>query len=130
MTVLPASGRSGPPPPFPLAHVEPEERDVWRQLWATPQATEWERLGSFYVRVVARYVRSLIEAEEPGAVAALQSEVRQLEDRLGLTPMAMLRLRWVIGDPEPDDIDDDVPVMTSGHRRVAAVDLTSTRGEE
>lgn len=29
---------------------------------------------------------------------SLMAEARQLEDRLGLTPMAMLRLRWEISD--------------------------------
>lgn len=31
---------------------------------------------------------------------SLMAEARQLEDRLGLTPMAMLRLRWEISDDD------------------------------
>jgi hypothetical protein len=37
----------------------------------------------------------------PRATAALLGEVRQLEDRLGLSPLAMLRLRWEIMPAEP-----------------------------
>ena len=55
----------------------------------------WERLS--YLRGVARYTRLLAVAESGDASAAILGEVRQLEDRLGLTPMAMRRLQWRIG---------------------------------
>jgi len=51
-------------------------------------------------RTVARYVRALIVAESRESTAFQLSEVRQLEDRLGLTPMSMLRLRWEIASDE------------------------------
>ena len=58
----------------------------------------WAKDGS--ERVVARYVLVTILAEDPNAPnAALLSEVRQMEDRLGLSPMALKRLMWEIGDP-------------------------------
>jgi hypothetical protein len=56
----------------------------------------WERLR--LERVVARYASVLTIAESEDASAAILGEVRQLEDRLGLSPMAMLRLRWEIAD--------------------------------
>lgn len=49
-------------------------------------------------RTVARYVRAMVRSEAADAPASLMAEARQLEDRLGLTPMAMLRLRWEISD--------------------------------
>ncbi|MBA3654252.1 MAG: hypothetical protein H0W70_08665 [Actinobacteria bacterium] len=49
---------------------------------------------------MARYVRLLVKAEKPNAPAAICGEVRQMEDRLGLTPMAMLRLRWTVESAE------------------------------
>lgn len=94
LTPLPAEGRSGTAPEWPLPRPTAAERIVWEQLWATPQAVAWERLG--WTRSVARYCRGLVEAEKKDASAALLSEVRQMEDRLGLTPMAMLRLRWEV----------------------------------
>lgn len=69
---------------------------VWAELWQLPQAVAWERLH--LTRVVARYAVKLTAAEEPDASSALLAEVRQMEDRLGLSAMAMLRLRWEIVD--------------------------------
>lgn len=92
---LPMSGRKGPAPKWPLTgKPSADEAAAWKQVWVIPQAVAWERLG--WVRPVARYVRCLVAAEVPGAPAALLGEVRQMEDRLGLSPMALLRLRWSI----------------------------------
>lgn len=89
---LPAEGRQGPAPKWPLSGRAPK---VWAELWATPQAVAWERLG--WTRVVARYCRILLAAERPIPTAsAAMSEARQLEDRLGLTPKAMRMLLWEI----------------------------------
>lgn len=51
-------------------------------------------------RTVARYCRVLVDAEKRLAMPALLNECRQLEDRLGLSPMAMLRLRWSVAVDE------------------------------
>lgn len=77
-------------------HVEDAELDLWRELWTTPQAVAWERMR--YQREVAQYVRWKIAAEWGDIDAA--KEARQLSDRLGLTPMAMLRLQWEIAVDE------------------------------
>lgn len=93
---LPPEGRSGDAPAWPLAGDTPA---TWDALWHTPQAAAWERLG--WTRVVARYVHILTLCENPEAMtAALLAEARQMEDRLGLTPMSMLRLRWEIAADE------------------------------
>lgn len=91
---LPPEGRKGPAPKWPLSGEAPP---VWAELWSTPQAAAWERLG--WSRVVARYVVVLADCEKSLSVGLL-GEVRQLEDRLGLTPMAMLRLRWEVAADE------------------------------
>lgn len=92
--ILPAEGRDGELPAWPLK-TGPEENEatIWAGLWSTPQATAWEQLG--WDRIVARYARMLALAEEK-LQATLLAETRSLEDRLGLTPMSMLRLRWEI----------------------------------
>ena len=95
---LPPEGRQGPPPRWPLGRAAAAQSRLWRELWATPQAAAWEHLG--WPRVVARYVLLLLEAEKAGASPALLAEVRQMEDRLGLSPMALLRLRWEIGQAQ------------------------------
>lgn len=93
---LPPEGRPGDAPEWPFGDDEPQ---TWSELWATPQAVAWERLG--WTRVVARYVHILTLCESPESMtAALLGEARQMEDRLGLTPMSMLRLRWEIAADE------------------------------
>lgn len=71
---------------------EAVEAELWAELWALPQAVEWERLR--WHREVAQYVRWKAKAEQADLDAA--KEARQLGDRLGLTPLAMLRLRWEV----------------------------------
>jgi hypothetical protein len=95
-----------------LAEQSKREEVLWGRLWATPVAVAWEAMG--WQDVVARYARVLAEAEMPlvdghdvdwhmvsareRAITGARAEARQLEDRLGLNPISMLRLRWVIGD--------------------------------
>nr|WP_159844888.1 hypothetical protein [Nocardia sp. CY41] len=75
----------------------PVERGIWDELWASPQAVAWESLGWF--RTVARYAQVLLVCEDPEtATASMLAEARQLEDRLGLSPMAMRRLQWEIAE--------------------------------
>ena len=97
---LPSEGRQGDVPEWPMP-TKPTKAvaALWDQLWHSPQAIAWEDLG--WTRSVARYAITAIRAERPGAVSALLSEVRQMEDRLGLTPMSMRRLQWEISTPRP-----------------------------
>ena len=68
------------------------EVELWDELWTTPQAQMWEELA--WNRDVAQYVRWKVRAEM-GYLPAAQ-EARQWSDRLGLNPLALLRLRWEI----------------------------------
>jgi hypothetical protein len=93
---LPAAGRQGPPPPWPLSTPDVPTELLWGELWSSPQAVVWGELG--WTRVVARYAKLVIEAEAGDAPVALLAEVRQMEDRLGLTPLAMRKNYWAIDD--------------------------------
>lgn len=73
-----------------LATQREMESALWAELWSTPQAHAWEQLG--WVRDVAQYVRHKVRAELGSLDDA--KEARQWSDRLGLNPLAMLRLRW------------------------------------
>lgn len=73
------------------------ELELWRELWRLPQAVAWERL--LWLREVAQYVRWKVLGESGDLDAA--KEARQLADRLGLSPLALLRLRWEIVDQMP-----------------------------
>ncbi|WP_328439367.1 hypothetical protein OHA71_23805 [Streptomyces sp. NBC_00444] len=72
------------------------EGELWKDLWKTPQAVMWQQLQ--WTREVAQYVRWKSRAEAGDLDAA--KEARQLADRLGLTPLAMLRLRWKVAEPD------------------------------
>lgn len=98
-TILPAEGRKGDPPPWPLADsMDDDECDAWVQLWSTPQAVAWETLG--WTRTVARYCRVMVAAEDREATAAILAQATALEDRLGLTPKAMRLLLWSVASDE------------------------------
>lgn len=75
-----------------LAEQRRLEAVLWRDLWKLPQAVAWERLG--WLRDVAIYVRHHVLGELGELDQA--KEARQWSDRLGLTPLAMLRLRWEV----------------------------------
>jgi hypothetical protein len=84
------------------------ELRLWGELWASPQAVMWER--QHWTREVALYVRWQVLAESGDLNAA--KEARQWSDRLGLTPQAMLRLRWeIVGD-----LDEPVLAAVSGEQ--------------
>ncbi|MCY0928317.1 hypothetical protein OTB20_19370 [Streptomyces sp. H27-H1] len=72
------------------------EAELWDSLWETPQAVMWERTHSELT--VARFVRFSVLAEAGNIKAA--TEARQLEDRLGLNPQSLLRLRWEVAADE------------------------------
>lgn len=81
---------------------------LWRDLWATPQAVIWEESHS--LRSVAQYVRCQVLGEQGDLKAA--AEARQREDRLGLNPLGLLRLR-----AEIEHVD---AVEARGHQRRGA----------
>ncbi|WP_239404657.1 DASH complex subunit DAD3 family protein [Frankia sp. Cj3] len=126
---LPAEGRHGDPPVWPLQVATAAEDAAWRQLWASPQAVAWERLGEATVSVVARYARLRCAAEVATAtgkssvpLAQMLGELRQLEDRLGLSPMAMLRLRWEIVADEVAEARAGAATAPPTERRIRAVE--------
>ena len=95
ITTLPPNGYAGPFPTWPdNDEPTPQERQLWDELWRTPQAAKW--VDSGYDRVLARYVRLYFRADEE-AKGTWLSELRQIEDRLGLSPLGLRRLGWQIG---------------------------------
>ena len=133
-TDLPVSGRKGPAPKVPRWCLLGKAGSAWwRWAWSTPQAAAWDagavpavaRRASLEDDLAAvADVQSLdllevLEAEHLAEVrkivtrlAGLVSgrlqvlrEMRELDDRLGLTPKALAALRYRI---VPDRVDDDV----------------------
>ncbi|WHT21011.1 hypothetical protein N8J89_08070 [Crossiella sp. CA-258035] len=93
--------------------VEQAELTLWLELWRTPQAVAWERLR--WTREVAQYVRWKVLAEWGDIDAA--KEARQLSDRLGLTPMSLLRLQWDIVSDEVAEKRQEVRSQSSSKAR-------------
>lgn len=93
-TILPAEGREGSAPDWPLTEPSEREFELWVALWRKPQALMWERFGQEVE--VALYARRLAEAEEPKSFVNLSTLVRQMSDSLGLTTPGMRANRWRI----------------------------------
>jgi len=116
--LLPAGGRKGPTPMWPLqTSASAEELAHWARLWRKPQAVVWEEQE--LDEIVARYCRIAVAASQVDATAALMAQASSLEDRLGLTPRAMRMLLWQIA---PDEVaqrrDEDAK---SARERMKAV---------
>jgi hypothetical protein len=100
-TNLPAAGRTEPvPDPPALYELGDKALDWWGWAWRLPQACGWSDGDLF---VVAR--RALLEDDltqvDPGqARLQVMREMRELDDRLGLTAKGLAALRWKITDDE------------------------------
>lgn len=121
---LPSDGRHGAAPQWPLG-TKPSgyELRMWADVWGYPQAVMWERLK--VEREVAHYVRWTAKSEVGDLNAA--KEARQLSDRLGLNPLAMLRLRWEVPADEVAQRRSEHPAGSS-RQRLVAVDPQAVNG--
>jgi hypothetical protein len=97
-TVLPAEGRKGKAPSFPLIDPSKRELQIWVRLWKLPQALLWEK--NQQELAVAFHVRTLCEAERADAQANLRTLVRQQAGELLLTIPAMYSARVRIAEDE------------------------------
>lgn len=93
---------------------------LWEQLWQTPQAVMWREAHA--EREVAQYVRWSIRAESGDLKAA--GEARQRSDRLGLNPLALLRLRAEI--ERVDEAED----RGESRRRATPAKKSAARGRK
>lgn len=107
-TVLPAAGRQGDPPEWPLVDPTERELELWAIEWSRPQAVMWERERQMIG--VAMYVRQLVDAERPDATTASRTLLKQLREDLGVSNSGLLRNRWRISEVEPaEGADGHVP---------------------
>ena len=108
-TTLPADGREGPLPAFPLRDPSDREMELWERLWETPQAVMWDQLRQEFE--VASYVRLLVRAESPRSSAIIWGQVKQLAESLGLSVSGMQRNRWTVGIVNDDE--DQAPTLSA-----------------
>ena len=101
------------------------EAALWADLWRLPQAVQWQRLS--WTRDVAQYVRHKVMAELGDLDGA--REARQWSDRLGLSPMAMLRLRWeVVADEVTARRETKSSASRAARSRLKVVDPGAVAG--
>lgn len=121
---LPVEGYTGDIPFFPMVRPTTREIELWNFHWQLPQATMWVRQGLIFV--IARYIRCLALIEEDQAMTValshIHSEVRQIEDRLGLSSLALVRLRWEVTTDQVEEMRDIQANHASAVRRLKAVD--------
>lgn len=120
---LPAHGRKGKTPAWPLLDADGRELDLWAQYWKKPQALLWEQNGQELE--VALHIRTFFEAEQADAPAALRTLVRQQMDALLLTIPSMNAARVRIAQDEVSarraEVAEQVPARLSARDRLKAV---------
>jgi hypothetical protein len=95
-TILPAEGRQGAAPDLPdLRSWSLSTVAWWEDLWSSPQAVAWDQTGRTLHRLAILF-DDLVKEKAPAT--SISNEMRQLEDRHGLNPKALLQLRWRIAD--------------------------------
>jgi hypothetical protein len=91
-------------------------RDWWKAIWASPMATQWRADDAELVRAAL-----LWECVWSGEFsAALLAELRAIEDRHGLSPLARLKLRW--------SIEDDSDALTGSDATVTSITARARNG--
>ena len=93
---LPSTGRKAKPPALPAWRIWDQRTEKWwADLWKKPQALQWEQTGSTLWTLACLTDDLVTGRAEASKVSA---EMRQHEDRHGLSPKAMMMLRWRIVD--------------------------------
>ena len=108
-SLLPMEGRAGDPPELPgWREWTLQTRDWWAALWSTPQATMWDQTGRSMHTLALLHHELMVDASSSPKLSA---EMRQHEDRHGLTPKAMLQLRWRVSTTPATPVPDTANVL-------------------
>jgi hypothetical protein len=152
-TVLPAEGRTAPPPDVPEQYELGESGMAWWDwAWRVPQATQWDEGTTYLVARRARleddlaaldfvdhvdladllagaatdairnaeWALSTLKRSASGATG-LMKEMREIDDRLGLSPKSMVALRWSVAEsaePAATSSSDDVAQIADYRSRL------------
>lgn len=111
---LPAAGRKGRTPKFPLPprwleftedgqvtaasqRIIDRELELWRWAWRTPQACAWELPHeSWRINNVAMWVRTFVICEGPEATAADKGALHRFADSIGFSDAGLRMMGYVI----------------------------------
>lgn len=100
----------------PISAANAAEKSKWAKLWSLPQPVEWERMRC--EDLVALYCRVLV-AVSSKIDTRLLPELRHLDAKIGLSPRALLDLRWEIDEAvleEPFLEENDHLAFVPDHR--------------
>lgn len=103
ITFLPAGGCTLPVPPVPPSVRglwDRQQKARWRELWQSPQATQWDDSVSGTVALLVSYEAQLLGGR---GAAWIAQECRYASEGLGLTPKAMSALGWRITGGKEDE---------------------------
>lgn len=78
-------------PPELVGDFGPEARAWWETVWASPMASVYLEAD---VPALTRLATLVDQAAKGDVGANVLAEIRQLEDRFGLSPLARRRLQW------------------------------------
>lgn len=116
-TELPASGRPGPAPDVPgWISLGDAGSAWWEWAWRTPQACGWSTGNVVSVAHRAALEDALVASDPKSRVGVLR-EMRDMDDRLGLTPKGMAALRWKVVDDSPAEVKPSAGVPSLADRR-------------
>lgn len=94
LVTLPASGCDLPVPRMPAGREWSRvERARWRELWKSPQATQWDETAAGTVASLVVFEGMILAGTASAWTAA---EARHASEALGLTPKALAALGWQI----------------------------------
>jgi hypothetical protein len=113
-TVLPPRRRGKAPEPRTEQPISDEGRAYWTTLWQTPQSTQW---GKAEIYTATRLLLAFEKQRDDGFSPNVSTEMRQLEDVLGLSPKAMKAYGWVVGEPEAPEPKKSRAQDRYGHLR-------------
>ena len=116
-TELPASGPSSPVPDVPAwISLGDAGMSWWEWAWHTPQACGWSTGNLVTVAHRAALEDALVSGDPKSRVGVLR-EMRDFDDRLGLTPKGMAALRWKVVDDSPAEVKSSPGVSSLDDRR-------------
>jgi len=102
LTALPSQGYDGPVPDFPLPRPLVREKELWAEVWRTPQACAWSLPSERWrTRTVALWVRMSVRCEDRKAPASLVTQLHRFADQVGMTTAGLAEMGWKVA---PDEV--------------------------
>lgn len=106
---LPAEPFRGKRPSLPRVHggLSAESKSIWEGWWKSPMAHMWQPSSDYprlqrLIRMVDMVNRALSSDGLFPGFASMQTEIRHLEDGLGLSEKGRRDLRWLLSADEPE----------------------------